>query len=92
MEATLEFGNMGAYLGVGTCQNIGRYGVILLLPALFSGSEGNHGCGGGLMDLAFKYIIKNDGIDKEEFYRYRAHVSQHPTTLLATWRRMLENN
>ena len=30
------------------------------------------------MDLAFKYIIKNDGIDKEEFYRYRAHVSQYP--------------
>ena len=29
------------------------------------------------MDLAFQYIIKNDGIDKEEFYRYRAHVSQY---------------
>ena len=43
--------------------------------SLYAGSEGNHGCGGGLMDLAFKYIIKNDGIDKEEFYRYRAHVS-----------------
>ncbi len=37
------------------------------------------------MDLAFKYIIKNDGIDKEEFYRYRAHVSQYPATLLASY-------
>ena len=31
------------------------------------------------MDLAFQYIIKNDGIDKEEFYRYKAHVSQYST-------------
>lgn len=40
-----------------------------------SGNYGNHGCGGGWMQSAFKYVVDQKGINTEDFYPYETAIA-----------------
>ncbi|QDZ23377.1 cysteine proteinase [Chloropicon primus] len=64
------FSSTGSMEGINFIQN-GKL-VSLSEEQLVNCDKVDHGCGGGLMDQAFQYVIKNGGIDTEEDFPYHA--------------------
>lgn len=45
-----------------------------------STDDGNHGCRGGYISKAFKYVMRNSGVDSEKSYPYEHQVINHIQT------------
>lgn len=45
-----------------------------------STNDGNHGCRGGYISKAYNYVIRNGGVDSENFYPYEHQVINQTQT------------
>ncbi len=59
-------------------------------------NEGNHGCGGGIMQYGFQYVIDNNGICTEKDYPYEAMDGQcqdcEPIVTISKYGNIFPNN
>lgn len=71
------FSATGAIEGA-VCAQTGHKAVSLSEQQLIdcAGPEGEHGCSGGLMDRAFRYVTRAGGLCQESDYPYAAAVQQ----------------
>ena len=65
-----SFSATGAIEGITAIKTGNLYNISEQQLIDCSREEGNNGCGGGMMDNAFNYIINNDGICSEEEYPF----------------------
>ena len=56
---------------------------IIISLHIFSVSYGNHGCNGGNMYNAYRYVVANEGVDTRSTYPFQGRVCDDkisPTT------------
>jgi len=88
-----QCGSCWAFSTTGSVEGINKKGTVGLVSSSeqelvdCSGSYGNYGCDGGLMDSAFQYIIAKKGINTEASYPYTARdgsCKQKPANIKCT--------